>query len=128
MSMEKQSDKKLLENIDGLLVDNTTTLHEIPVDPGDPNVIIRVWLKDLSFLKAQEAIKEVVQITPDGIVEIDFGGYWKFMFNECIDKTEPNLSLAQLLALKPEIAIKITALLPQPEELVTGPLEDGPTA
>ena len=38
------------------------------------------------------------------------------------------MTKAQLYALKPDIASQITALLPQPQDLVAGPLEDGLTA
>ena len=128
MSQEKTSDneKKLLENINRLLVDKNSALpHDVSIDPDDPDLILRVWVKDLSFIESQQAIKEVVELSTSGEVSVNIGNYWKFMFTKCIDRTEPALSKAQILALKPEYAIKIAALLPQPEDLVAGPLGDG---
>ncbi len=128
MSQEEQSNKTLITDIDSLLVSSGTTPHDIVVDPDDPDTVLRVWVKELSFLQVQDAIKEVVNITPEGEVSVDLGGYWKYMMNICIDRTEPKMAMAQLYALKPAIANQIIAVLPQPQDLVAGPLEDGLTA
>jgi len=117
-----QENKKIVEDINSLLVSKGTKEHEIAIDA---DTIMKVWVKDLSFLESQRAIKEVVDIGPSGDVNIDMAGYWKYMLTQCVDHTEPVLSTAQLYALKPAIAVKITALLPQPQDLVAGPLGDG---
>jgi len=128
VSQEEQNNKTLVTNIDSLLVSTGTTPHEISVDPDNPDVILRVWVKELSFLQIQDAIKEVVNITQDGEVSVDLANYWKYMMKQCIDRTEPKMGMAQLYALKPKIANQIIAILPQPQDLVAGPLEDGLTA
>lgn len=128
MSQEEQNNKTLVTNIDSLLVSSGTTSHDIAVDPDEPDIVLRVWIKEMSFLQTQKAIAEVVQLAPDGQVNIDLANYWKYMIAQCIDKTEPSMTKAQLYALKPDIANQITALLPQPQDLVAGPLEDGLTA
>lgn len=125
MSQEEQNNKTLVTNIDSLLVSSGTTPHDIAVDPDEPDIVLRVWVKELSFLEIQDAIKEVVNITQEGDVGVDLAGYWKHMMNVCIDRTEPKMGKAQLYALKPEIANQIIAVLPQPQDLVAGPLEDG---
>lgn len=117
-----QENKKIVENINSLLVNGTSQQYDVSVSEDS---ILKVWIKELSFLDSQGALKEVVNITPGGEVEIDLAGYWKYMFQECIEKTEPNLSTAQLYALKPGVAAKITSLLPQPQDLLVGPLEAG---
>ena len=128
MSQEEQNNKTLVPNIESLLVSTGTTPHEIAVDPDNPDVILRVWVREMSFLQIQKAIAEVVNLSQDGEVNIDLANYWKYMMTECIESTEPVMTKAQLYALKPEVAAKITALLPQPQDLVVGPLEDGLTA
>ena len=127
MSQEEQNNKTLVPNIESLLVSTGTTPHEIAVDPDNPDIILRVWVKEMSFLQIQKAIAEVVNLSQDGEVNLDLANYWKYMMNECIESTEPAMTKAQLYALKPEVAVKITALLPQPQDLVVGPLEDGLT-
>lgn len=115
-------EKKIVEDINSLLVNANSQQHDIDVSEDS---ILKVWVKEISFLDAQGALKECVAVSPTGDVEIDLAGYWKYMLGICIQKTEPALSTAQLYALKPEIANKLTALLPQPGDLMTGPLGDG---
>jgi len=115
-------EKKIVEDISSLLVNGKSQVHDINVSEDS---ILKVWVKDISFLDAQGALKECVAVSHTGDVEIDLAGYWKYMLNTCVDKTEPELSTAQIYALKPEIASQLTALLPQPGDLMTGPLADG---
>ena len=126
MSQEIMSDNKiLLENIDSLMVETVTVFHEIPVDDEDPNIVMHVWVKPMSFMDTQKAIKEFVSIEQSGEISVDLSSYWQYMFVNCIDRTEPKLTKTQLLGLKPEVARRITKVLPQPEDLVAGPVEDG---
>jgi hypothetical protein len=108
-----------------LLVSSQSAEHEIQADENDPDVIVKVWVKELSFMQLQEAIKTFVTITTAGGVDINLAEYWKYMFAEAIEKTEPRLSIPQMLSLRPFIANQITALLPQPQDLMSGPLVDG---
>ena len=120
-----RDNKTLLDNIESLMVHSDTEMHEIEVDPDNPNVVFRVWVRELSFLEIQDALKEVMDIGPEGDITVDMAAYWRFMLNEAIAKTEPPMSKTQLWALKPEVAVLVTALLPQPEDLVVGPLVGG---
>jgi len=108
-----------------LLVNSQAVEHEIQADENDPDVVVKVWVKELSFMQLQEAIKTFVTITTAGGVDIDLAAYWKYMFAEAIEKTEPRLSIPQMLSLRPFIANQMTALLPQPQDLMSGPLVDG---
>ena len=49
------------------------------------------------------------------------------MFAEAIDKSEPRLTIPQMLSLKPFVAQQIIALLPQPQDLMSNPLAGGAT-
>ena len=101
--------------------------HEIRADEEDPDVVVKVWVKELSFMQMQEAIKTFVAISADGSIDIDLAQYLSYMFAEAIEKTEPRLSIPQMLSLRPYIATQITALLPQPQDMMSGPLADGAT-
>ena len=79
-------------------------------------------MKELSFIEMQSAVKDLMNVDGTGNIEVDLGGYWRFVMMNCIDRTEPELSKTQLLALKPEIASRITKILPQPAELMGDPL------
>jgi|TARA_R100000152_G_C6709399_1_gene137284 hypothetical protein len=95
-------------------------MHEIQVDPEN-NLVLRVWVKELTFLQMQAAIKSFVEISAEGGVNLDLAGYWRYMMDECIERTEPQMTKTQMLGLKASIAQQITALLPQPQDLM-GPL------
>jgi len=110
-----------------LLVNSTATEHEIRADEQDDDLVVKVWVKELSFMQLQQAIKSFVTLSADGGVDIDLAAYWKYMFAEAIEKTEPRLTIPQMLSLRPFIANQIIALLPQPQDLMADPLADGAT-
>lgn len=110
-----------------LLVNSTATEHEIQADEQDDELVVKVWVKELSFMQLQQAIKSFVTLSANGGVDIDLAAYWKYMFAEAIEKTEPRLTIPQMLSLRPFIANQITALLPQPQDLMADPLADGAT-
>lgn len=110
-----------------LLVNSQATKHEIRADEEDEELIVEVWVKELSFMQMQEAIKTFVAIKADGNVDIDLANYWKYMFANAIEKMEPRLTIPQMLSLRPFIANQITSLLPQPQDLMNNPLADGAT-
>lgn len=110
-----------------LLVNSTATEHEIQADEQDDELVVKVWVKELSFMQLQQAIKSFVTLSADGGVDIDLAAYWKYMFAEAIEKTEPRLTIPQMLSLRPFIANQIIALLPQPQDLMADPLADGAT-
>jgi hypothetical protein len=120
--VSQENNKQIVEDINSLLVQGGTIAHDL--DVGEDK-IIRVWVKELSFLDTQRAIKEFMSIDANGQLAMDMAGYWKYMFMEAVEKTEPNMSKSQLMRLKPDVAKQITSLLPQPQDLVAGPLEDG---
>ena len=108
-----------------LLVNSQAVEHEIQADENDPDVVMKVWVKELSFMQLQDAIKTFVNLSAAGSVDIDLANYWKYMFAEAVEKTEPRLTIPQMLSLRLFIANQITALLPQPQDLLANPLADG---
>ncbi len=114
-----------IADLNSLMVSSTATEHEIRVNEEDEKTVMRVWVKELSFMQMQEAVKTFVNITAAGTVDIDLAAYWKFMFAEAIEKTEPRLTIPQMLSLRPFVAMQITALLPQPTDLMASPLAGG---
>lgn len=108
-----------------LLVNSQAVEHEIQADENDPEVVMKVWVKELSFMQLQDAIKTFVNLSAAGSVDIDLANYWKYMFAEAVEKTEPRLTIPQMLSLRPFIANQITALLPQPQDLLANPLAGG---
>ena len=114
-----------MSDISSLLNNESTTTHSVLVDEQNPNLIMKVEVRELSFLDMQSAIKSFINLTSSGEVEIDLAGYWKYMYEKCIVSTEPNLSKAQLMGLNGYVGSQVSAILPQPTDLLTGPLGIG---
>jgi len=119
---------QLVDNAMSLLVKTDAKEHMIRADPDNPDIGLKVWLRELSFMQTQNAIKTFVNITADGSIDIDLAAYWKHMFAECIEKTEPRLTPTQMMQLNPFVASQLTSLLPQPQDLISTPLSDGEDA
>ena len=115
----------VVEDASLLLASNDVVEHTISVNPDDETQVMKVRVRNLSFLDMQNAIKSFVNISTDGGVEIDIAGYWRYMMEKCIVSTDPNLGRGQLLSLNQYVGGQLTALLPQPQDLMTGPLVDG---
>ena len=122
MSPKKIQPTQLVDSAMSLLIDNNAKEHMIPVDPDNPDIGLKVWVRDLSFMDMQSAIKTFFSISSNGDIDIDLAAYWKHMFDLCIDRTEPRLTPTQFAQLNPFVAKQITALLPQPQELISNPL------
>lgn len=116
---------QLVDSAVSLLVNTTAKEHMISADPNNPDIGLKVWVRELSFMQMQNAIKTFLNITAQGGVDIDLAAYWKHMFSECIEKTEPRLTPTQMMQLQPYVAQQITSLLPQPQDLINTPLSDG---
>tara|TARA_R100000152_G_C6780687_1_gene213752 strand:- start:594 stop:962 length:369 start_codon:yes stop_codon:yes gene_type:complete len=103
-----------------LTVSSDSEKHTIETPVGE----LSVWVKDLSWIERQEALSQFVSLGSDGdgnmTPNIDFGGYWRFVFKRCITKTDPDLTLEQLLALKPEVGVEVQKLLPSFDSLMAG--------
>ncbi len=115
----------IVEDASLLLASNDVVEHTISVNPDDETQVMKVRVRNLSFLDMQNAIKSFVNIDTGGGVEIDIAGYWRYMIEKCVVSTDPNLGRGQLLSLNQYVGGQLSALLPQPQDLMTGPLVDG---
>lgn len=122
---EQKSKEVVIDDISKLLNSSAVKEHTIRVDPDDSSLVMKVQVRELSFFDMQNAIKSFINLTSSGEVEIDLAGYWKYMYDKCIVSTEPALSLTQLIGLNAYVGSQLTAVLPQPTELLAGPLGAG---
>ena len=116
---------QLVDSVTSLLITTTAKEHMVRVDPNNPDIGLKIWVRELSFMQMQNALKTFVNIGTDGSIDIDLASYWKHMFAECIEKTDPRITPTQMMQLNPFVAGQITALLPQPQDLISTPLSDG---
>ena len=91
--------------------------HEISVDPDNPDIIMEVWVRDVSFFDIQKAAQEMFNIGKDGQMSLNLEGFYKYAFSNWVVRTNPAMSNDDLLKLKGHIGEQISALLPSPNEL-----------
>ena len=106
-----------IPNKNQLLRQTNEQRHEIPVDPDDPDVVMEVWVRDISFFDVQKAAQEMLSIGKNGEMSLDLESYWKYAFTHWLVRTNPELTVAELLNLKGDIGQRISAVLPSPEEV-----------
>lgn len=116
-------------NPNDLLISSEAQEHDIETPFGD----FKVWVRDLSWIERQNALTQFVSLKQgeDGTPQpsIDFGGFWKFVLLNCVERTEPSLTKKQLLNIRPEVGQELQKILPSFDSLMagmaqqTGPLE-----
>lgn len=107
---------QIVKNKSLLLKKNDVTKHEIRVDPNDENLVMEVYVRDVSFLDIQAAAQEMFVIT-NGDVSMNLKGYWKFAFSNWITETNPALTSGELISLSGYVGEQISKVLPQPNEI-----------
>lgn len=99
------------------LVNNNPDHHSIETDEGT----LDVWVKQLSWIEQQEALTKFVEFNMEGDdiqPRLDFGGYWNYVLNKCVVRTEPEIKKGDLNKLKPEVGAKLQAVLPNLTDLM----------
>ena len=91
--------------------------HEIPVDPDDPDMVMEVWIRDISFLDIQRAAQEMFSVGKDGEVAIDLESYWGYAFSHWVTKTNPELTPEEMMNLNGFVGEQLSRLLPNPQQL-----------
>ena len=107
----------VITNKNLLMRKNDEIKHEISVDPDDPDAVMEVWIRDISFFDIQKAAQQMFDISKDGQMALNLEGYWQFAFSNWVTRTNPSLTPNDLMNLKGHIGEKISALLPSPNEM-----------
>ena len=107
---------QIVNNKSLLLKKNDITKHQIGIDPKDENLVMEVYIRDISFLDIQAAAQEMFMIDK-GDVTMNLKGYWKFAFSNWITETNPSLTTDELLSLSGYVGEQISKILPQPNEI-----------
>ena len=107
----------VIQNKNLLMRRNDEQKHEIGVDPDNPDIVMEVWIGDVSFFDIQKAAQEMFNISKDGEMSLNLEGYYKYAFTNWVVRTNPSLSTQELMKLKGYVGEQISALLPSPNEL-----------
>jgi hypothetical protein len=99
-----------------LMTQTNEKRHEIQVDPDDPEVVMEVWVRDMTFFDVQRAAQKMF-IVEKGNISFDLDAYWRYAFDNFVTRTNPHLSSDEMLNLSAYIGEQISAHLPKPTEL-----------
>ncbi len=99
-----------------LMTQTNEKRHEIQVDPDDPEVVMEVWVRDMTFFDVQKAAQKMFSVE-GGNISFDLEAYWRYAFQNFVTRTNPRLSPDEMLNLSAYIGEQISVHLPKPTEL-----------
>tara|TARA_R100000005_G_C4992175_1_gene199422 strand:+ start:1491 stop:1862 length:372 start_codon:yes stop_codon:yes gene_type:complete len=112
--VEKTMERKIVSDKNRLFTAVETECHHLKVAP-DSDEYMKVWVKEPTWLQVEQAMSSVMKLDPKTQgMEIDMNKMWKFMVENFIEKTEPQLSGIEILRLSPYVGAQLKEILPNP--------------
>ncbi len=105
-----------IANKETILKKKNEQRHEVQVDPENPDSVMEVWVRDITFLDVQNAAQRMF-LMKDGEATLDLASYWEYAFSNWVVRTNPELNVQELLELNAYIGEQISSLLPKPDEM-----------
>ena len=97
-----------------------TKVHLLKVDATSDDVL-KVWIKEPTWLQVEQALGTVMKLdTETQSLDLDLNQMYKFMVENFIEKTEPELSSIELLRLSPFVGAQLKEILPNPFDDISG--------
>ena len=97
-----------------------TECHHIRVNP-DTDEYLKVWIKEPTWLQVEQALSSVlIMEAGNQSMDLDMNAMYKFMVENFIEKTDPQLSSIELLRLSPYVGAQLKEILPNPFEDLMG--------
>tara|TARA_B100000161_G_scaffold246187_1_gene201563 strand:- start:3357 stop:3719 length:363 start_codon:yes stop_codon:yes gene_type:complete len=109
-------EKKIVSDKSVLFALQEPTLHYIKVAP-ESDEYLKVWVKEPTWLEVDKAMNTLMKIDAKSQdVQIDMNAMFRYMVENFIVKTEPNLSAIDILKLTPYVGNQLKDILPNPLE------------
>ena len=106
--------KKVITDKSVLFALQEPTLHYIKVAPKSDEYL-KVWVKEPTWLEVDKAMNSVMKIdAKNQEMDLDLNAMFRFMVENFIVKTEPNLSSVDILRLTPYVGNQLKEILPNP--------------
>ena len=91
-----------------------TECHHIRVAP-DRDEYLQVWIKEPTWLQVEQALSSVMDMDAQGqTMGINLNKMYRYMVENFVEKTEPQLSTTDLIRLNPYIGAQLKEILPNP--------------
>lgn len=109
--------KKVVKNKSALFALTEAKVHYIKVDPNSDEYL-KVWIKEPTWLEVDKAINSLMKIdVKSQDMKMDMNAMFKYMMENFIVKTEPNLSAIDMLKLSPFVGNQLKEILPNPLDI-----------
>ena len=95
--------------------------HYIRVAP-DSDEYLKVWIKEPTWLQVEQAMNSVMKLDgKTGEMNLDLNAMYRFMVENFIEKTEPELTKIDYIRLSPYIGNQLKEILPNPmQDMIQG--------
>lgn len=111
-------EKKVVSNKNSLFVKTEAELHYVKVAP-ETDEYLKVWVKEPSWLEAEKALNSVMKIdAKTQSFDLDLNAMFRYMVENFVEKTEPQLSAIDMLRLNPYIGNQLKEILPNPMNML----------
>ena len=112
--------KKIVNDKSQLFVRKDSEAQFIRVSQ-DSEEYLKVWIKEPTWLQVEMAMAAVMKVDPKTqSMDIDMNAMYRFMVENFIEKTEPSLSMIDILRLNPYVGNQLKDILPNPLEAFKG--------
>ena len=97
-----------------------TKSFSLKVDDTSEDVL-KVWVKEPTWLQVEQALGTVMKLDAETqSLDLDLNEMYKFMVENFIEKTEPQLSTLELMRLSPYLGAQLKEVLPNPFDDLMG--------
>ena len=114
------TERKIVSDKNMLFARAATECHQIRVAP-DSDEYLQVWIKEPTWLQVEQALSSVMDMDAQGAsMGINLNKMYRYMVENFVEKTEPQLSTTDLIRLNPYIGSQLKDILPNPFTDVMG--------
>ena len=114
------NDKKVIKDKSVLFALTEPTLHYVKVAP-ESDEYLKVWVKEPTWLEVDKAMNSLMKIdAKTQSMDIDLNSMFRYMVEHFIVKTEPHLSVLDILRLTPYVGNQLKEILPNPLDSMSG--------
>tara|TARA_R110000851_G_scaffold18359_6_gene57807 strand:+ start:1222 stop:1599 length:378 start_codon:yes stop_codon:yes gene_type:complete len=114
------NDKKIVSDKSALFALTEPTLHYVKVAP-ESDEYLKVFVKDPTWLEVDKAMNSLMKINAKTQeMDIDLNAMFRYMVENFVVKTEPNLTTIDILRLTPYVGNQLKEILPNPLEAASG--------
>jgi len=107
-------EKQLVKDKSIMFASKESKCHWVQCKP-DVQEYLKIWIKDPTFLELEQAQTKLFELNMQGgDVSLNLADLYRYLFETFIEKTEPNLSVIDLIRLTPFVGNQIKELMPSP--------------